>query len=180
MIRAALDVVSTWAIPVLLAGIPALALARGVKVYPVFVEGAKEGFATAVRIIPALVAIFEALGMLRASGAMDAAAAALAPVTSALGLPASVLPLVLVRPLSGGAALGVVGDVLRSEGPDGYAGRLASVMAGSTETTFYVLAVYMGAAGITRYRQALPAALLADLAGFAAAIVTVRLLLGGP
>jgi spore maturation protein B len=109
---------------------------------------------------------------------MDAAAAFLAPVTGALGIPAPVLPLVLVRPLSGGAALAVVGDVLRGEGPDSYAGRLVSVMAGSTETTFYVLAVYFGAVGITRYRHALPAALLADLAGLAAAVAAVKLVFG--
>jgi spore maturation protein B len=177
--RGILDVLSVWAIPVLLAGIPAVALARGVKVYPAFVDGAKEGFETAVRIIPALVAILVALGMLRASGAMDAATRALAPVTGWLGIPADVVPILLVRPLSGGAALGVVGDVFRSDGPDSYAGRLVSVMAGSTETTFYVLAVYMGAAGISRYRHALPAALLADVAGFAAAVIAVRLVLGG-
>lgn len=178
MLKAALDAVSTWAVPLLLAGIPLLAVARRVKVYPAFVAGAKEGFETAVRIIPPLVAIFVALGMLRASGAMDAAASLLAPVTEPLGVPASVLPMILVRPLSGGGALGVVGDVLRTEGPDGHAGRLVSVMAGSTETTFYVLAVYMGAVGITRYRQALPAALLADLAGFTAAVIVVRLVFG--
>jgi spore maturation protein B len=178
MLREALGAVSAWAIPLLLAGIPALALARKVRLYPAFLEGAKEGFETAVRIIPPLVAVFVALGMLRASGAMDAAAGLLAPLTSRVGLPASVLPLVLVRPLSGGAALGVVADVLRAEGPDGHAGRLASVMAGSTETTFYVLAVYFGAVGVTRYRQALPAALLADLAGFAAAIAAVRFVFG--
>ncbi len=176
--REAVDAVSTWAIPLLLAGIPALGLAQRVKVYPAFVEGAKEGFSTAVRIIPPLVAIFVALAMLRASGAMDALTGLLAPLTAAAGIPASVVPMVLVRPLSGGGALGVVGDVLRAEGPDSYAGRLVSVMAGSTETTFYVLAVYMGAAGITRYRQALAAGLLADLAGMAAAVVAVRLLLG--
>jgi spore maturation protein B len=173
-----MDVVSTWAIPVLLAGIPLLALARGVKVYPAFVAGAKDGFETAVRILPPLVAIFVALAMLRASGAMDALTRALAPLTSAVGIPASVVPMLVVRPLSGGGALGLVGDVLRSEGPDSYAGRLVSVMAGSTETTLYVLAVYMGAAGVTRYRQALAAGLLADAAGMAAAVVMVRLLLG--
>ncbi len=178
MLRAALDALSTWAIPLLLAGIPAAALARGVKVYPAFVEGAKQGFETAVRVIPPLVAILVALGMLRASGAMDSLAALLAPFSSAVGIPASVVPLVLVRPLSGGGALGVVADVLRAEGPDGYAGRLASVMAGSTETTFYVLAVYFGAIGVSRYRHALPAALVADLAGFAAAIAAVRLVFG--
>ncbi len=166
--------------PLLLGGIPLLALFRRVKVYPAFLDGAKQGFETAVRIIPALVAVFVLLAMLRASGAMDAAAAALEPrSTRALGIPPSVLPLVLVRPLSGGAAQGVVADVLRTEGPDSWAGRLASVMAGSTETTFYVLAVYMGAAGITRHRQALAAGLLADAAGFVAAVLVCRLVFGG-
>jgi spore maturation protein B len=178
VLREALEVVSTWAIPLVVAGVPLYALTRKVKVYPVFLEGAKEGFQVAVRVIPPLVAVVVALGMLRASGAMDALAAALAPLTARLGVPATVLPMVLVRPLSGGAALGVVADVLRSDGPDSYAGRLVSVMAGSTETTFYVLAVYFGAAGVTRYRQALPAALLADLAGFAASVAAVRFLFG--
>jgi spore maturation protein B len=178
MLRAALDAVSTWAIPVLVTGIPFVALARRVKVYPAFVDGARQGFETAVRIIPPLVAILVALGMLRASGAMDVLASAVAPVLGPLGVPASVVPMIVVRPLSGGGALGVVSDVLRSEGPDSYAGRLVSVMAGSTETTFYVLAVYMGAVGISRYRHALPAALAADLAGFTAAVIVVRLVFG--
>ena len=178
MVRGALQAVSTWAIPLLVAGIPLYALTRRVKVYPAFVEGAREGFQVAVRIIPPLVAVFVALGMLRASGAMEALAGLVAPLSDRLGVPPSVLPMVLVRPLSGGAALGVVGDVLRSDGPDSYAGRLVSVMAGSTETTFYVLAVYFGAVGISRYRQALPAGLLADLAGFTAAVVAVRALFG--
>ncbi|HET8723681.1 MAG TPA: nucleoside recognition domain-containing protein [Anaeromyxobacteraceae bacterium] len=178
MLRSALEALSAWAVPLLVAGIPAWALTRKVKVYPVFVEGAKEGFQVAVRIIPALVAVLVALGVLRASGALEGLAALLAPVTAAVGIPASVLPMVIVRPMSGGAALGVVADVLRSEGPDSYAGRLASVMAGSTETTFYVLAVYFGAVGVSRYRQALPAALLADLAGFAASVAAVRWLFG--
>jgi spore maturation protein B len=178
MLRAVLDTVSLWAVPLLLAGIPLYALSRRVKVYPAFVEGAKEGFQVAVRIIPPLVAVLVALGMLRASGAMDAFATLAGPWTDRLGIPPSVLPMVLIRPLSGGGALGVVGDVLRSEGPDGYAGRLVSVMAGSTETTFYVLAVYMGSVGITRTRQALPAALVADLVGFAASVVVVRAVFG--
>ena len=120
-------------------------------------------------------AVFVLLAMLRASGAMEAAAAALAPVTDALGIPPSVLPVALVRPLSGGAAQGVLADLLRTEGPDSFAGRLASVLAGSTETTFYVIAVYMGAAGIRRHRHALAAGLLADAAGFTAAVVVCRL-----
>ena len=174
-----LDTLSAWAVPLLLAGIPLYALTRKVNVYAAFLEGARGGFETGVKVVPPLVAVLVALGMLRSSGALEAAARALAPLLDPLGVPASVLPLVVIRPLSGGAALGVVGDVLRSEGPDSYAGRLASVMCGSTETTFYVLAVYFGAAGITRYRHALPAALLADLAGMAAAVVVVRLLFGG-
>jgi spore maturation protein B len=178
-VKLLLDTLSAWAVPLLLAGIPLYALTRKVNVYAAFLEGARGGFETGIRIVPPLVAVLVALGMLRASGALDAVARALAPLLDPLGIPASVLPLVVIRPLSGGAALGVVGDVLRSEGPDSYAGRLVSVMCGSTETTFYVLAVYFGAAGITRYRHALPAALLADLAGMAAAVVVVRLLFGG-
>jgi len=177
--KSVLDAISTWAVPLLVAGIPLWALTRKVNVYATFLEGAKDGFQTGVRIVPALVAVLVALGMLRASGALDALAALLAPVLGPLGVPASVLPLMVVRPLSGSAASGVVADVLRAEGPDSYAGRLASVMAGSTETTFYVLAVYFGAVGISRYRHALPAALLADLAGMTAAVIVVRLLFGG-
>jgi len=173
-VKLLLDTLSAWAVPLLVAGIPLYALTRKVDVYAAFLEGARGGFETGVRIVPPLVAVLVALGMLRSSGALDAAARVLAPLLDPLGVPASVLPLVVIRPLSGGAALGVVGDVLRSEGPDSYAGRLVSVMCGSTETTFYVLAVYFGAAGITRYRHALPAALLADLAGMTAAVVVVR------
>jgi spore maturation protein B len=176
--REALEAVSRWALPLLVAGIPLYALLRGVNVYGAFIAGAKEGFETGVRVIPPLVAIVVALGMLRASGAMELFARFAAPVTALLGIPAPVVPLVVVRPLSGGGALGVVGDVLRSDGPDSYAGRLASVMAGSTETTFYVLAVYMGAVSITRHRHALAAGLAADLVGFAASVVAVRLVFG--
>jgi spore maturation protein B len=177
-LKAALDVISAWALPLLVAGIPAYALTRRVSVYTSFLEGAKEGFATGIRIVPPLVAILVALGMLRASGALDAFAAALSPLTSSLGIPPSTVPLFVVRPLSGGAALGALGDVLSRDGPDSVAGRLASVVAGSNETTFYVLAVYMGAVGITRYRHALPAALVADVAGYAAALAAVKIAFG--
>jgi spore maturation protein B len=177
-VQDAFKLASAWIVALLIAGIPLYALIRGVKLYPAFLDGAKSGFETAVRIIPPLVAVFVLLAMLRASGAMDAAAAALAPLTRALGIPTSVLPLVLVRPLSGGAAQGVVSEILKTQGADSWAGRLASVMAGSTETTFYVIAVYMGAAGVTRHRHALAAGLLADLAGFAAALAVCTLLFG--
>lgn len=178
VLRTLLQLISQWSIPLLLAGVPLYALLRKVNVYSAFADGARAGFETSVRIIPPLVAIMVALGVLRASGAMEVLANALSPLTFALGVPASVLPMFLVRPLSGGAALGVVGEVLKSDGPDSYAGRLVSVMAGSTETTFYVLAVYMGSVGITRYRQALPAGLMADIAGFVASILVVRAVFG--
>ncbi|WP_373044408.1 spore maturation protein [Vulgatibacter sp.] len=173
-----LDLISKWAIPIFLVGVPAVGLARGVKIYTAFVEGAKEGFEVAVRIIPYLVAILAAVGAFRGAGAMDLIATWLAPVLEPLGIPASVLPMMLVRPLSGSGANGVLGDLIRSEGPDSFAARMAAVMAGSTETTFYVLAVYFGAAGVTKYRHAIPAALLADLAGFVAAIAVTRLVFG--
>lgn len=173
-----LDWLSRWAIPFFLVGIPAVGLARGVKIYAAFVEGAKEGFEVAVRIIPYLVAILAAVGAFRGAGAMDLLAQWLAPILEPLGVPASVLPMVLVRPLSGSGATGVLGDLIRSEGVDSPAARIGAVMAGSTETTFYVLAVYFGAVGITRYRHAIPAALLADAAGFVASVVVVRMVFG--
>jgi spore maturation protein B len=178
VLRAAVGTLSDWAIPVLLVGILVYGLFRKVKVYSVFAEGARAGFETAIRIIPPLVAIIVALGMLRASGALEAFAALAGRWTDQLGIPPSVVPMVLFRPLSGGAALGVVGDVIKSQGPDSYAGRLVSVMAGSTETTFYVLAVYMGAVGITRYRHALAAGLTADLVGFTVSVLVVRAFFG--
>ena len=174
----ALDLVSKWAIPLFLVGIPAAGLARGVRIYEAFVEGAKEGFQVAVRIIPYLVAVLAAVGAFRGAGGMELLAGWLAPVLEPLGIPASVLPMMIVRPLSGSGANGVLGDLIRSEGPDSLAALMAAVMAGSTETTFYVLAVYFGAAGVTRYRHAIPAALVADAAGFAASIAVVRLVFG--
>ncbi len=172
----AIELVSAWAIPVFLVLVPLYALARRVNVYAAFVEGAKEGFTTGVRIIPYLVAILAAVGAFRGAGAMDLLSAWVRPVTDALAIPVSVLPMMIVRPLSGGGATGVLAEILKNEGPDGYAGILASVMMGSSETTFYVLAVYFGAIGITRYRHALPAALIADLAGYVASILVVRLI----
>lgn len=174
----AVDLVSRWAVPIFLVGIPAAGLARGVKIHAAFVEGAKEGFQVAVRIIPWLVAILAAVGAFRGAGGMDLLAAWLAPVLQPLGIPASALPMAIVRPLSGSGATGVLAELVRSEGPDSIAARMAAVMHGSTETTFYVLAVYFGAAGVTRYRHAIPAALAADLAGIAASVVVVRFFFG--
>jgi len=179
MFQQAIQTAAHWAIALFAVGIPLYGVVKKVKVYEAFVEGAKEGFNVAVRIIPYLVAILAVVGAFRASGAMDLVSAWLGPWTERVGLPAANIPLIIVKPLSGGAARGVLADILRTFGPDSYTGRLASVMAGCTETTFYVLAVYCGAIGASKFRHALPAALIADAAGFTAAVVFSLLVFGG-
>lgn len=170
----ALQALSTWAIPLLLLVVLAVGAARRVKVYESFVEGAREGFETAIRIIPFLVAILVAISMLRASGALDLAVRALSPLTEAVGLPAEVLPVALLRPLSGSGTLGLVSELSNAHGPDSFIGLLAATLYGSTETTFYVLAVYFGAVGITRTRHAVAAGLIGDLTGLAAGLLVCR------
>lgn len=167
-------ILSAWLIPVLLVAIPLLAATRRVKVYEVFIDGAKEGFGVAVRIIPYLVAILAAIGMFRASGAMELFVAAVSPLTGWLGMPAEVLPAAVLRPLSGSGTLGLVTELMKTHGPDSFIGRLASTLYGSTETTFYVLAVYFGAAGIRRTRHAIAAGLAGDVAGILAAVLLCR------
>lgn len=177
---AALEFASGWVLVLLLVGIPLYGWVRGVKVYEAFVEGAKEGFNVAVRIIPFLVAILAAVGAFRGAGAMDTLAKVLAPITGRIGLPAEVLPMALVRPLSGSGSLGLLGNIFSTPGlgPDSYAGKLGSILQGSTETTFYVLSVYCGSVGIVRYRHALVAGLLADFTGLTASIVIAHALWG--
>ncbi|MBI5548402.1 MAG: spore maturation protein [Deltaproteobacteria bacterium] len=178
MFQEVIQTVAHWAIAVFAVGIPVYGMIKGVKVYEAFVEGAKEGFNVVVRIIPYLVAILAVIGAFRASGAMDLISGWLGPFTDRVGLPAANLPLAIVKPLSGGAARGVLADILKTHGADSYTGRLASVMAGCTETTFYVLAVYCGAIGASRFRHALTAGILADLGGVAAAVVFTLLVFG--
>jgi spore maturation protein B len=170
MMRAVLEQVSLWAIPFLLVVIPLVGIIRGVKVYDVFIEGAKEGFQVAVRIIPFLVGILVAIGMFRGSGAMDLLNALLRPLAEATGFPSELVPLAMLRSLSGSGSLAFATDLVNTHGPDSLLGRMAATMYGSTETTFYVLAVYFGAVGIRRTRHAVPAALAAD---FVAAIAAV-------
>ncbi len=173
------DAVSSAAIPVVVATILLVGMVRKVAVYEVFVDGAKEGFETAVRIIPYLVAVLLAVGMVRAAGLLDALAALLAPVLNFVGVPPEALPMALIRPLSGSGADGVLVELMVSEGPDSLAATTAAVMGGSTETTFYVLAVYFGSVGIQRIRHALWAGLCADLCGVLAASWLTRLILFG-
>jgi spore maturation protein B len=170
MIRAALDAISLWAIPVMLVGIPFVGLLRKVKVYDVFIEGATEGFEVAVRIIPFLVGILVAIGMFRGSGAMDLLVAALRPMTMATGFPAELVPLAVLRSLTGSGSLAFTTDLIKAHGPDSVMGRMAATMYGSSETTFYVLAVYCGAVGVRRARHAVPAALVGDLVAAIAAV----------
>lgn len=170
MIRAALNAISLWAIPVLLVGIPLVGMIRKIKVYDVFIEGAKEGFQVAVRIIPFLVGILVAIGMFRASGAMDMLTNALRPLTTATGFPADLVPLAILRTLSGSGSLAFTTDLVKRFGPDSVLGRTAATMYGSSETTFYVLAVYFGSVGVKRTRHAIPAALTGDLVAAIAAV----------
>ena len=170
MIRAALQQISIWAVPVLLVGITLAGMLRKVKVYDVFIEGAKEGFEVGVKIIPFLVGILVSIGMFRASGAMELLLAGLRPVAAATGFPADLIPLAILRSLSGSGSLALTTDIIKTQGPDSLLARMAATMYGSSETTFYVLAVYFGAIGVRRTRHAVPAALVGDVV---AAMATV-------
>jgi spore maturation protein SpmA len=171
---------SPWILPGLMAGFLVFGAARRVRVYEVFVDGAKEGFQVAIKIIPYLVAILAAVGMLRASGALEAMVQALGPWTGRVGLPAEALPMALLRPLSGSGAFAVLASIINDPaiGPDSYTGYLVSTLQGCTETTFYVLAVYFGAVQVRRIRYSLAAGLAADIAGIAGAVTACLYLFG--
>ncbi len=174
------QVISSWILPGLMIAFLLFGVSRGVSIYESFIEGAKEGFEVALKIIPYLVAILVAVGMFRASGAMEWVVTWLGSITGLLGLPAEALPMALLRPLSGSGAYGVMASIINDPavGPDSYTGYLVSTLQGSTETTFYVLAVYFGAVQVKRIRHALAAGLTADLAGVAAAVIAVAFLYG--
>lgn len=160
----------------LLTGILAYGIARKTDLFSAMLDGAKDGLQVLLRIIPALVALLTVIAMLRASGAMDAAAVLLGPLFRLTGIPPECAPLLLIRPLSGGGALAVGAEIIQTYGPDSLIGRCAAVMLGSTETTFYCISVICGAAGVTKTRYILPAALCADAMGFITACWAVRLL----
>lgn len=163
-------------VPLILAGTALCACLRGTDVQAALMRGAEAGMHTAARIFPALVILFPAVYMLRASGALDALSELLAPVLSRIGVPAACVPLLLLRPISGSGALAFASEIMETCGADSLTGRTAAVMMGATETTFYVAAVYFGAAGIRKTRHAIPAALCADAAGFLSAALIARLL----
>ena len=172
--------VAPWIIPGLAMALLTFGVVRRVRIYEAFVDGARDGFQVAIRIIPYLVAILVAVGMLRASGAMDLVITPLGELTGPFGLPAEALPMALLRPLSGSGAYGVLASIINDPavGPDSYTGYLVSTIQGSTETTFYVLAVYCGAVGVRRLRHALLAALSADVAGVIGAVVICSVMYG--
>lgn len=166
-----IDAIAVFILPLLIVLFPLYGLIKGVNVYEEFVEGAKEGFDIGVRIIPYLVAILFAIGMFRASGAMEWMIKLLDPVLGWVGFPAEVLPMAIMRPLTGSGSIGVLADMIHAHGEDSILVKIAATMFGSTETTFYVLAVYFGAVNIRKTRYAVQAGLLADLAGIIAAVV---------
>ena len=170
MFQTVMNVLSLWALPVIILLILTMGLIKKVPLYEVFTDGAKEGFKVSVNIIPYLVAIIVAISMLRASGLIETAGAILAPLFSRFNVPVDVIPIMIVRSLSGSAALGIFSDIAHSLGPDNYATTLSSVMVGSSETTFYVLAVYFGAVGISKLRYALLVGLIADVIGIITAV----------
>ncbi|MEG1879238.1 MAG: nucleoside recognition domain-containing protein, partial [Pseudoflavonifractor sp.] len=169
-----MDLALSMLMPGIMAAVAICGLARRVDVYDGLVTGAGEGLGLLIKIVPSMIALLTAVYMLRASGALDLAAGALSPLLRCLGIPPETVALLLVRPISGSGALGVGAELIANYGPNSSVGRTAAVMLGSTETTFYTIAVYFGAAGIRKTRHAIPAALCADLVGFMAAAWAVR------
>lgn len=170
-----LEKISVYIIPFIFMGIVTYALYKKVNIFEAFLKGAKDGLNTVFNIIPALIGLICAITMLRVSGALDFLINLISPFTDMLNIPSEVMPLALLRPVSGSGALAVVSDILKEYGPDSQIGRIASVMMGSTETTFYTLCVYFGSVGITDSRYSLPAALSADVFGFLASVVVCNM-----
>ncbi len=173
-IKEIIDLISLWALPAIIVTILTVAIIRKVPIYEAFIEGAKNGVKVTTNIIPYLVAIIVAISMLRASGAIEAIAALCSGLLETIHLPADILPLAFVRSLSGSAAVGVFSDIIANNDVNSYTSKLAAIMLGSSETTFYVLTVYFGAVGIKKYRYALLTGLSADLVGIIMAIIVAR------
>ena len=173
-----MELVFQMVIPLTIAFVALWGMGKGVDVYDALVQGAGEGLGVLIRIVPAMVALLTAVYMLRASGLLEALGELLRPVLTKVGIPPETVGLLLVRPVSGNAALGVGSELMAAYGPDSAIGRTAAVMLGSSETTFYTVAVYFGAAGVKKTRYAIPAALCADAAAFLASAWAVRVVFG--
>lgn len=169
---------SDFVIPLFIALIAAAGLIKRVDIFGEFIEGARENLKAAFEILPALIALMTAIGMFKASGAADVIAFALSPLTELLGFPKECIPLAIIRPVSGSGALAVYESILREVSPDSFPGRVASVIIGSTETTFYTVAVYYGITKVKKTRHAIASSLTADFTGFLLSALTVRLFLG--
>lgn len=177
-IREIVEVVSVFVLPLLIVGFPLYGLLKRVPVYEEFVEGAKDGFKVAVTIIPYLVAILFAIGMFRASGAMEFMVEGLRPLLGWMGVPPEVLPMMVIRPLTGSGSAAIVLDMIQTHGEDSILVKMVATMFGSTETTFYVIAVYFGAVNVRKTRHAVPAGLIADIVAMFAAVFVVQWMFG--
>lgn len=178
ILRTFFDLFSLFVLPIMIVGFPLYGLYKKVPVYEEFVEGAKDGFKVAVMIIPYLVAILFAIGMFRASGAMDFLIAGLGPLLGAIGVPSEILPMAIIRPLTGSGSAAIVVDMIAVYGEDSILVKIAGTMFGSTETTFYIIAVYFGAVNVKKTRHAVPAGLLADFAAMVIAVYLVQIIFG--
>lgn len=175
----ALNTFSVYVVPVAVIAIVTFGLVRRVPVFDTFLSGAKEGFSSSISILPSLVGLIVAVSMLNASGALELLSNFLAPLTNALGFPAEVMPMAILRPISGSGSTAMLTQIFQTHGPDSFIGRVASVVMGSTETTFYAIAVYFGAVGIKKTRHTIPAALAADFTGYVMSVLTVNLFFRG-
>ena len=174
-IKEFIDLLSLWALPTVILIILTVAIFRKVPIYEAFIEGAKDGVKVSFNIVPYLVAIIVAISMLRASGAIDSLATLCSGILNKIHMPADILPLAIVRSLSGSAAVGIFSDILANNDINSYTAKLAAIMLGSSETTFYVLTVYFGAIGVKKYRYALLTGLSADFIGIIMAIIVARM-----
>lgn len=171
-----LSIISSWSIPIIIFIILSYGVFKKVNIYEQFTEGAREGIKTTLNVFPFILAMLIAINIMKASGAVELIVKVVRPIAKILKIPEEVIPLMFLRPLSGSGSLSYTAHILKENGPDSFIGKLASTIQGSTETTFYVLAVYFGAVGIKKYRYSLKVGLLADIAGFFAAIFICKLL----
>jgi len=170
--------ISILAVPLMLCGIIGYGLSKRVNVYETFIDGATDGIKSMFKIIAPIIGLMVSVSVFRASGLLDIIGNVVSPLTNLINMPADVLPLGLLRSVSGSGSLAIANDIIQTSGPDSMSGRMASVMMGSSETTFYTLAIYFGSVGIKRIRHTLKAALLSDLAGIIASVIVVQMLLG--